>query len=88
MTDTILTKADLADRFLISKKTIDKACSQASYSLPPFFKVGGGKNSPIRFRLSEVLKWEGEQLEKQRLINEERAKEAETSLESLLSLHN
>mgnify|MGYP000211941290 CR=1 FL=1 len=86
MTREILTKDDIAKRYHLSKKSVDKACSQSPESLPPFFKVGVGKNSPIRFKLCEVLKWEQEQLDKQREAVIAKQKEDELSLTSLLGL--
>jgi len=58
MNDEILTKADLAKRQKRSLDSITTACSRNPSSIPPYFKLGTNKNSPIRFRLSDVIAWE------------------------------
>lgn len=58
MDDEILTKADLAKRQKRSIESITTACSRNPTAIPPFFKLGNSKNSPIRFRLSDVIEWE------------------------------
>lgn len=60
MEEQILTKADLAKRQQRSLESITTACSRNPTSVPPFFKLGNTKNSPIRFRLSDVIAWEAE----------------------------
>lgn len=60
MEGQILTKADLAKRQQRSLESITTACSRNPSSVPPFFKLGNTKNSPIRFRLSDVIAWEAE----------------------------
>jgi hypothetical protein len=65
MEDPILTKADLAKRQKRSLESITTACSRNPASVPPFFKLGNNKNSPIRFRLSDVIAWESEMAEQQ-----------------------
>lgn len=86
MTEQILTKSDIASRYKLSKKSVDKACSQSPESLPPFFKLGMGKNSPIRFKLSEVLKWEQAQQDIQQRAVEAKVSQDALSLENLLGL--
>ncbi len=66
----ILTKKDLAERYGMSKKAIDVACSRNPSSLPPFFKLGTSKNSPIRFRLRDCIEFENKMLSMQSEINE------------------
>ncbi|MDV5170983.1 hypothetical protein [Photobacterium rosenbergii] len=67
MNDVILTKEDLAQRQKRSVESITTACSRNPESLPPFFKLGPNRNSPIRFRLEDVIAWELAQMEKQQL---------------------
>ncbi|EJC7036905.1 hypothetical protein [Vibrio parahaemolyticus] len=71
MNDVILTKQDLAERQKRSVESITTACSRNPSSLPPFFKLGTNRNSPIRFRLSDVIAWEDDQAEKQKKLLEE-----------------
>ena len=66
MNNTILTKADLAKRQQRSLESITTACSRNPSSVPPFFKLGTNINSPIRFRLSDVIAWEDELAELQK----------------------
>ncbi len=75
MNNTILTKADLAERQQRSLESITTACSRNPSSVPPFFKLGTNRNSPIRFRLSDVIAWEDElaELQKQQLVAQEQA---------------
>jgi len=72
MNNTILTKADLAKRQQRSLESITTACSRNPSSVPPFFKLGTNKNSPIRFRLSDVIAWEDElaELQKQQVAEQ------------------
>ncbi len=71
MDDVILTKQDLAKRQKRSVESITTACSRNPSSIPPFFKLGSNRNSPIRFRLSDVIAWENEQAEKQKALVQE-----------------
>lgn len=75
MNNTILTKADLAKRQQRSFESITTACSRNPSSVPPFFKLGTNKNSPIRFRLSDVIAWEDElaELQKQQVAEQAQA---------------
>ena len=68
MEEQILTKADLAKRQKRSLESITTACSRNPSSVPPFFKLGNTKNSPIRFRLSDVIAWEAEMAAQQAQI--------------------
>lgn len=68
MEEQILTKADLAKRQQRSFESITTACSRNPSSVPPFFKLGNTKNSPIRFRLSDVIAWEAEMAAQQAQI--------------------
>ena len=68
MEEQILTKADLAKRQQRSFESITTACSRNPSSVPPFFKLGNTKNSPIRFRLSDVIAWEAEMAEQQKQV--------------------
>lgn len=52
----------MAERYGMSKKAIDVACSRNPSSLPPFFKLGTSKNSPIRFRLKDCIEFENKML--------------------------
>lgn len=72
MQDEIITKQQLAERQHRSIKSISTACSRERDAVPEFFKLGKHKNSPIRFRLSDVIAWEGKQtaMEKQRFEEE------------------
>ncbi|UJZ98991.1 hypothetical protein IHC88_06595 [Photobacterium damselae subsp. damselae] len=65
MENIILTKADLAKRQQRSVESITTACSRNPSAVPPFFKLGNNRNSPIRFRLSDVIKWEDDMAKKQ-----------------------
>ncbi len=65
MKKTILTKADLAERYGMSEKSISTACSRNPSSLPKFFKLGVSSNSPVRFRLEDCLAFEDEMLQRQ-----------------------
>ncbi len=78
--DAILTKEDIAKRYHISKSTVDTWCSRSPENLPVYFKLGGARNSAIRWRLSECLKFEQQQVDKQQ--NQERR--VATSLADLL----
>jgi predicted DNA-binding transcriptional regulator AlpA len=85
MGEIFLTKKQLAERYQMSVKSINTMCSfKAKRSLPPFIKLGPHSNSPIRFRMSDVLVWEEEQAAIQRQRDAEHDKE--TSLEDLLGL--
>lgn len=68
MNNVILTKADLAVRQKRSLESITTACSRNPSAVPPFFKLGNNKNSPIRFRLSDVIEWEAEMAEQQKTV--------------------
>lgn len=68
MNDVILTKAELAQRQKRSLESITTACSRNPSAVPPFFKLGMNKNSPIRFRLSDVIEWEQTMAEQQKQV--------------------
>ncbi|NAW77566.1 MULTISPECIES: hypothetical protein [Vibrio] len=68
MDDVILTKSDLAKRQKRSLESITTACSRNPSAVPPFFKLGNNRNSPIRFRLSDVIEWEAEMAGQQKLV--------------------
>lgn len=72
MDDVILTKEQLAQRQQRSVESISTACSRHPHAVPRFFKLGTHKNSPIRFRLSDVIAWEERQvvLEQERIQQE------------------
>lgn len=78
---TLLTKADIAERYRISKKAVDTACSRNPDSLPKFFKLGTSKNSPIRFRLEDCLIFEQEMLNQQ--VEKAKEKHLEEELDIL-----
>lgn len=85
MDETFITKKQLAERYQMSVKSINTMCSMKGVKpIPCFIKLGPHSNSPIRFRMSDVLAWEAEQAEKQRLRDAET--DNETSLEELLGL--
>lgn len=54
----------LAEYLNISESTIKTLTSRRPEALPPFFKVGNSKNSPIRWRKSDVDSWIAEQVKK------------------------
>lgn len=64
-TDNILTKEDIAKRYQISLSSVNTLCSRNPDALPRFFKLGNAKNSPVRFRLSDVLAFEEAQVARQ-----------------------
>jgi hypothetical protein len=66
MNEVILTKGELAKRQKRSVSSITTACSRNPGSIPPFFRLGTNRNSPIRFRLSDVIAWEEALVEHQR----------------------
>lgn len=85
MEETFLTKKQLAERYQMSVKSINTMCSLKTVKpLPPFIKLGPHSNSPIRFRMSDVLSWEEQQAELQRQRDAEN--DNETSLEEMLGL--
>lgn len=59
-----LTASLLAKYLGISESTIKTLTSRRPEALPPFFKVGNAKNSPIRWRKSDVDNWIEEQMKK------------------------
>lgn len=65
MSTSLLTKKELARRWGTSEKSISTACSRNPASLPRLMKLGFSKNSPIRFRLEDVLAFEEEMLKRQ-----------------------
>jgi hypothetical protein len=65
MKKTIFTKADIAERYGMSEKSIGTACSRNPSSLPKFFKLGMSSNSSVRFRLEDCLAFEDEMLQRQ-----------------------
>jgi len=83
MNKAIFTKADLAEYFGISEKSISTACSRSPSSLPKFFKLGVNKNSPVRFRFEDVLAFEAEMLQRQ-----EQAQAAPAQVTDLAQLLN
>jgi len=87
--ELFLTKKQLAERYQMSVKSINTMCSmKTERPLPPFIKLGTGKSSPIRFRMSEVLAWEDQQAELQRQRDAENIaiNDKQASLEDLLGL--
>lgn len=68
MMEEILTKDDIANRYRLSKATVDTAVSRSPESLPPFFRMGSGRNAPIRFRKSDCVAWEQAQVEQGRQV--------------------
>ena len=60
--DTYHSKQFLAERWGVSKKTLDSMCSKNPKGLPRFIKTGAAKNSPIRFPMSEIIKFEKKKL--------------------------
>lgn len=65
MIDEILTKEDIAKRYRISLSSVNTLCSRNPEALPKFFKLGNAKNSPVRFRLSDVMAFEAAQVARQ-----------------------
>lgn len=58
----IWTKDYVAKRYHLSKATIDTAVSRSPDSIPPFFRMGKGRNAPVRFRKADCLRWEQERV--------------------------
>ncbi|HEY9029757.1 MAG TPA: hypothetical protein VIM93_00200 [Kangiella sp.] len=79
----LLTKSDVAERYNLSKKAIDTACSRNPDSLPRFFKLGASKNSPIRFRLEDCLDFEREMLNRQVDALKQKQREEQMDLSNL-----
>jgi len=86
MNKAIFTKADLAKYFSVSEKSISTACSRTPSSLPKFFKLGVSSNSPVRFRLEDVLAFEAKMIARQEQLQAEVEAMKTTELTSLLSL--
>lgn len=63
--NVIMTKEDIAKRYGISLSSVNTLCSRNPDALPRFFKLGNAKNSPVRFRLSDVLVFEEAQVARQ-----------------------
>ena len=63
--NVIMTKEDIAKRYGISLSSINTLCSRNPEALPRFFKLGNAKNSPVRFRLTDVLAFEEAQVARQ-----------------------
>lgn len=70
MIDEILTKQDIARRYQISLSSVNTLCSRNPEALPRFFKLGNAKNSPVRFRLSDVQAFEAAQVARQDAENQ------------------
>ena len=85
MNPTILTKKDLAERYGMSEKSINTACSRNPSSIPKFFKLGVSSNSPVRFRLEDCLAFEEEMLQRQAQLSAEIEAETITDLAQLLN---
>jgi hypothetical protein len=67
--NVIMTKEDIAKRYGISLSSINTLCSRNPEALPRFFKLGNAKNSPVRFRLTDVLAFEEAQVARQDASN-------------------
>lgn len=63
--NVIMTKEDIAKRYGISLSSVNTLCSRNPEALPRFFKLGNAKNSPVRFRLTDVLAFEEAQVARQ-----------------------
>jgi hypothetical protein len=61
-TTRIFTKRDIAARYSMQLSTVNTLCSRSPSSLPPFFKMGGSANSPIRFREEDCDIWDNERV--------------------------
>lgn len=68
--NVIMTKEDIAKRYGISLSSVNTLCSRNPEALPRFFKLGNAKNSPVRFRLSDVLAFEEAQVALQAAANQ------------------
>lgn len=68
--NVIMTKEDIAKRYGISLSSVNTLCSRNPEALPRFFKLGNAKNSPVRFRLSDVLAFEEAQVARQAAVNQ------------------
>jgi len=68
--NVIMTKEDIAKRYGISLSSVNTLCSRNPEALPRFFKLGNAKNSPVRFRLSDVLSFEEVQVARQVAANQ------------------
>jgi len=87
MDETFITKKQLAERYQMSVKSINTMCSMKGVKpIPRFIKLGPHSNSPIRFRMTDVLAWEAEQVEMQR--QRDAVADNETSLEDLLGCNH
>lgn len=71
MIDKILTKEDIANRYSISLSSVNTLCSRNPEALPKFFKLGNAKNSPVRFRLSDVVAFEATQVAHQEAASQQ-----------------
>jgi hypothetical protein len=61
---TILTTAMLAERWGLENETLEKWRQEGLG--PPYFKLGRGKTSRIRYHLSEIEDWEKKMGKKKR----------------------
>lgn len=68
--NVIMTKEDIAKRYGISLSSVNTLCSRNPEALPRFFKLGNAKNSPVRFRLTDVLAFEEAQVARQAAVNQ------------------
>ena len=64
-TDVFLTIEQLAGRYGRKVSTVKTLVSRNPGALPPSVKLGSAKNAPVRFRLSDILKWEAERADEQ-----------------------
>ncbi|WP_022942938.1 hypothetical protein [Psychromonas hadalis] len=60
-----ITKAGLAQRYSMAISTVNTLCSRSPESLPKFIKLGLASNSPIRFKMADVIEWENKMQEQQ-----------------------
>lgn len=62
-TPPLLTANEVAKILAMPLSTLKKNCSVRQEAVPPFLKLGNQRNSPIRFRRSDVEAWIQEQFE-------------------------
>lgn len=58
--EVFLTIEQLAERYGRKLSTVKTLVSRNPGALPPSIKLGRARNAPVRFRLSDCVKWESE----------------------------
>ncbi|SET86503.1 hypothetical protein SAMN04487962_13310 [Marinobacter segnicrescens] len=78
--DVFLTIEQLAARYNRKVSTVKTLVSRSPEALPPSIKLGNARNAPVRFRLSDCIKWEDTLMQRQATRNRQ------TSVRSLKCL--